>query len=321
MRSATPAFDDRGDRVAAADDRRALHAGDRLGDRVGARWRTRRSRTRPSGPFQTTVFAVRDQRGVRLGRLGTDVEAHAVADRGIGDRQHVRRRAGFELRRDDVIGGQRERDPGRRGALLELPRLVEQIVLDQRLADRDAARLQEGVGHRPADAERVDLAEEVLDHLELVRDLGAADDRHERAIRVVQRLAEVGDLGGHQQAGRGHRHVRDDALGRGVGAVRRAERVVDVDVDALGELLGEAGVVLLLFRVEAQVLEQHDAGRAGGGDCRADAVVGEGDGRAQELGQPRRDRPQAQLGVRARPWGGRGGTRAGSGSRPARWRT
>ena len=133
------------------------------------------------------------------------------------------------------------------GPRLELARLVEQIVLDQRLADRDAARLEEGVGHGAADAERVDLAEQVLDDVDLVGHLGAAEDRDERALGVVQRLAEIVDLLVHQQAGGGHRHVLDHALGGGVGAVRGAEGVVDVDVAELGELLGEAGVVLFFL--------------------------------------------------------------------------
>ena len=45
-------------------------------------------------------------------------------------------------------------------------------------------------------------------------------------------------------------------------AVRGAERVVDVDVGQRRQALREAGVVLLFFRMEAQVLEQHDAARA-----------------------------------------------------------
>ena len=47
-----------------------------------------------------------------------------------------------------------------------------------------------------------------------------------------------------------------DALGGGVGAVRAAEGVVDVDVAERGELLGEGGVVGFFFRVEAEVLQQ-----------------------------------------------------------------
>ena len=48
---------------------------------------------------------------------------------------------------------------------------------------------------------------------------------------------------------------------RGVRAVRRAEGVVDVDVGERRELPGERGVVRLLARVEAEVLEEEDAAR------------------------------------------------------------
>ena len=52
-----------------------------------------------------------------------------------------------------------------------------------------------------------------------------------------------------------------DALGGGVGAVRGAECVVDVDVGEGGELPGEAGIVGFFFGVEAEVLEQEDLAR------------------------------------------------------------
>ena len=74
-----------------------------------------------------------------------------------------------------------------------------------------------------------------------------------------------------QQPGVGGQEV-GDGLRRGVRAMRRAERVVDVEVAAVGELAREALVVGRLARVEARVLEH------------VDALVG------QELAQPRRDR-------------------------------
>jgi hypothetical protein len=49
-----------------------------------------------------------------------------------------------------------------------------------------------------------------------------------------------------------------DALGGGVGAMRRAEGIVHVEVGEAGEGLGELGVVLGLPRLEAAVLEQQD---------------------------------------------------------------
>src|SRR5256885_13155750 len=84
------------------------------------------------------------------------------------------------------------------------------------------------------------------------------------------------ELGEQEQAGVRREQVRD-ALRRGVRAVRRAERVVDVQVAALRELAREALVVLRLPWVEARVLEH------------VDALV------RQELSQPRRDGRQRVL--------------------------
>ena len=98
-------------------------------------------------------------------------------------------------------------------------------------------------------------------------------------------LAEVVELFFHQQA-RGALaallldEVRD-AFGRGVGAVRGAEGVVDVDVAELSELFGEGGVVGLFGGVEAEVFEQQRlAGLEVAGHLArdgADAVGREGD--------------------------------------------
>ena len=73
------------------------------------------------------------------------------------------------------------------------------------------------------------LVEEVLEDLDLVADLGAADDRRERLLGVLEELREDLDLALHQEARVGRQELRD-ADGRGVRAVGRAERVVDVDV-------------------------------------------------------------------------------------------
>ena len=80
---------------------------------------------------------------------------------------------------------------------------VELVVLDQRLADGLAHRLEERVGHGAADEQRVHARHQVLDHLDLVRHLGAAQDGDERPLRVLERLAEVAELLLHQQAGAG----------------------------------------------------------------------------------------------------------------------
>ena len=71
-------------------------------------------------------------------------------------------------------------------------------------------------------------------------DLGAAEDRDERPLRLGERLAEILELLLHQEAGDGRRSRLGDALGRRVRAVRGAERVVDVDVGECRELLSRS---------------------------------------------------------------------------------
>ena len=77
-----------------------------------------------------------------------------------------------------------------------------------------------------------------------------------------------------------------------------AERVVDVEVGEGGESLGEGGVVRLLPRLPAGVLEQQDiagAELAGAGlDAVTDDVRGERDLDAEQLPEPSRHRRRTQ---------------------------
>ena len=170
---------------------------------------------------------------------------------------------GIERRCDDVIDRQFEPEAALFRAPLDVPRGIHQLGLDERLADRHPARLEKRVRHRAADEQRVDAGYQVLDDLELVRHLRAAEDGHERPLGTLEHAAEILDFLRHQQSGRRLRDVMDNPFCGGVRAVRRAEGVVDVHVGERGELAGEVGVVLLLFRMEAQVFEQHDTARTG----------------------------------------------------------
>lgn len=143
------------------------------------------------------------------------------------------------------------------------------------------------------------LVEEVLDELDLVRDLCAAEDGEEGPLGLLEDLGKVLELLGHEEPGRLLREVDADH-GR-VGAVRRPERVVDKDVAELGEAraelldllrvrLGLVAVLVLgralLLDVEAQVLEEEDVAVLGVGDALlrlgADALGEERDRLARE---------------------------------------
>ena len=201
MRSVTPGLGHGGNRIAAADDRDPVHLGHGLRDLDRAA-RERVDLEDAHRAVPRDGLRPRDDPAVGRDRLRPDVEPHAVADRRIADVERLGRDARLELRCDDVIDRQLEAQVPRPGLLLDLPRRVEQILLDERLPDRQPARLEERVRHRAADEQRVHPRHEVLDDLELVRHFRAAQHGDERPIRLLQDPAEILDFGRHQQARR-----------------------------------------------------------------------------------------------------------------------
>ena len=286
------------DGVAPADDRGSLAGGDRLGDRD----RARGVRCELEGAHRAVP---EDRRrvtyagGVLLRRLGADVEPHpAVVDRvaredllwWIGRERPARTRC---------PAGAAARSRPRGSA--STPRVAERLslgILVQRSSDPASRSDLEGVRHRPAHEDRVRGPCELLDDPDLVADLDASRHDHERVRRRIEQLAEHLELAAQQVAGCSGQEL-GDADDRGVRAVDGAERVVDVDVRERRERRGERRVVRLLAGMEAQVLEQQHVAigkRVHGllGD-RADAVGRELDAGAEQLGEARAHRSQAQL--------------------------
>ena len=130
-----------------------------------------------------------------------------------------------------------------------------EIGIAQRFADVDAGCSQKRVAHPAADAERVDLADQIREDADLISDLRAADGADEGLLRIFGQLRERGKLGFHQQTGCA-REKMSDAFGRGVRAMCCAEGVVDVTLGERRKFLGEVLIVLFFFRVEAHVFEQ-----------------------------------------------------------------
>ncbi len=200
---------------------------DRFGDGFGAL-----GEARPLEDAHRAVpehgLRVGDRARERLARLGADVEPEpAVRELVVGN--DLRLRVLGELGRGDDVCRQ-----------LDLER---ERVLDAHL-----------LGHLAADQHPVGLAAEVLEHPQLVVDLGAAGDEHERPLDLAEQLAELLELALEQQPRVGGEHL-GHADRRRVRPVRRAERVVDEQVEVVGELPREPGVVRRLARVEACVLE------------------------------------------------------------------
>ena len=209
-----------------------------------------------------------------------------------------------EFRGDDRVHGEADGNAGSGGASEDVAGQAQQIVLDEGGAHVNALRLQEGVGHPPAHEEAVEPGQQVVDGGNLGADLGAPDDGGEGAGRGGDERAEVAHLLLQQEAGDGG-EVGGNARGRGVGAVGRAEGVVDVQAREPGEGGGEGVVVGLLLGVEAQVLEERHLARGeGSGDVlggTADAVLGEGDVLPKKLGQSLSDGREAEIGAALAP--------------------
>ncbi len=205
--------------------------------------------------------------------------------------------AAGDLLGHDHVGRQHEGHALRLGQGQDAGRVLHPVTFEQALADGPALGHQEGVGHAAADDEGVDAIHEVLEDPELVRDLGTADDGRERLGRRLEQRRERDDLALHEQAGVG-RQVGRHADRRGVGTMRRAEGIVDVDVGIGRQRLRELGVVGLLLGVEAQVLEQDRLARLEAGDgvdgADAERVAGHAHGSAQQVRQAQRDRTQAE---------------------------
>ncbi len=159
-------------------------------------------------------------------------------------------------------------------------------------------------------------SQEALDDADLVGHLGAADDRRRTAASGRARMPrERLDLALQQAPAPRRQQVRD-ALGRGVRAVRRAERVVDVDVGAARPAPARArGRSLVspawkrMFSSSTTSPSRASRPRPAVGPRKLD------DRRAEQLAQPRRPAP-ARLRVRHALRAARGATR-GSAAAPA----
>jgi hypothetical protein len=190
----------------------------------------------PTGPFQTMVpaFAMivlstaTDVAPMSRMRSSASTSSTAFLLRGRSRREF--------LRADDVDGN---RDLARK-RVEDRARFADQVRLDERLADAAVGREDERVRDAPADDQHVDLGQERLQHGELGRDFRAADDRDERARGIGERLAERVELGSEQGTGARDRRMTRDPVRRRLGAMRGAERIVDVDVAERGHLSARA---------------------------------------------------------------------------------
>lgn len=126
-------------------------------------------------------------------------------------------------------------------ARVRYPRQVFQLVfLEQARTDPVALGLEEGEGHAAANQQVVGAAEQVLDHGELVRDLGTTQHHHIGALGRVGERLEHAHLSGYQVALVGRQQGRD-VIDRGMAAVNRTEGIVHVGAVVPGQGLQLGG--------------------------------------------------------------------------------
>ena len=142
--------------------------------------------------------------------------------------------------------------------------------------------------------------------MDFVGNLGTAHDHEEWSLGIAQLAVEVFELALHQQA---HRALFDEVghTFRGsVGTVRSAKGVVDVNVGAARQLLGEIGVVRFFGGVEAGVFQnQHFAGLQRGTQSShfdADAIGSKFHGLAEDFAEARGHRSEREFRLRPALW-------------------
>ena len=175
--------------------------------------RTAATRRRPSARSRRSSARRASSRREALARLGADVEPEPAVGQRVERRRH----------RDSASSSNAD---------------APTTSLGSSTSKSSGFSIADLLRHLSADQHRVRAAAEVLQHAELVVHLRAAGDQDERTLDVAEQLAEMLELLEQQQPGVRREQMRD-ALRRRMCAVRGAERVVHVEVAAVGELARE----------------------------------------------------------------------------------
>lgn len=162
---------------------------------------------------------------VQLDGLITTVETHPA----VGDTLSVSGVTNVgvlvELVGSDIVHGENELDTLGLGLLDKLANSLGTVLVEERVTDGDVLEsLLEGESHTTADDEGVDLVEEVVDELDLVRDLGTTEDGKEGSLGLLKSLSKVVKLLLHEETGSLLGQVDTDH--GGVGTVSSAKSIV-----------------------------------------------------------------------------------------------
>jgi len=139
---------------------------------------------------------------VQLDRLGADIQTHeAISDTGSisGSTDGG---VGGELVGGHVVDGQDDLDVVLLGLLDNVTDDLAAGLVEEGVTDLDVLEgLLEGEGHGAGDDQAVHLGQQVVDQLDLVGHLGAAQDGQEGPRGVLKSLGEVLQLLLHEEAG------------------------------------------------------------------------------------------------------------------------
>ena len=141
---------------------------------------------------------------------------------------------------------------------------------------------------------------------ELTRIFSSAENRDERSHRIFYGAFEIFNFFLEEITGGGFRNIFRDADCGGMGPVGGTERVIDVHIGEGCQGLGESVVILLFFRMETEIFQEHDVAGLHLGDetfdCRPDAIRGKNQNFAEQPLETFCDGGQTQLRIESALW-------------------
>ncbi|CDD69036.1 putative phosphoglycerate kinase [Firmicutes bacterium CAG:475] len=134
------------------------------------------------------------------------------------------------------------------------------FVVNERKTYAAALSLDKCVCHTTADDKRVAFVEEIVDDVEFVCHLCAAENRNEGTDGIFNCVSEEFEFLFNEETADCHgcETVLNDTCGGCVSAVCGAECVVDVDVAEISEFSAKLFAVFLFACVETSVFQKHD---------------------------------------------------------------
>ena len=262
-RSAMPYLAIAARRVAAAGEAVRRRRGRSRARPSRCRARRRRTRTRRPGRSRRSFPPTAAARASALGALRADVEDQLVGAH-VADVLGRRRRVGvLNSRATTTSTGSGTSAPRARIAAITARASPTSAGSARLLPIGEPSASRKVLAMPPPTISRSTFFARLCRTSSLVETLLPATIATSGRFGVGERLRDRVDLGGEQRARAGDRRELGDAVGGRLGAVRGAERVVDVDIAERRHLPRQRRVVLLLALVEAAVLEHDDLARRG----------------------------------------------------------